>query len=285
MRGLLIALTLLIPFNVAGEARAWGERGHALIADVAYARLTPTARRAVDALLAEDFSASAGCPIRSFQDAALWSDCVRQISSYRNQSPWHYDNIPLCGAADYDAYCANGNCATAAIGRAIRTLSDTSAPARDRQRALARIVHFIGDIHQPLHAANNGDRGGNDVRVAPRWPGANGARSLHAVWDSALVDYALGPDQQRAEAQVSALAIQHAGDWRLGNARSWAAESHQIAADVTYGALPTPMTCNAAPEATITLDPRYAERASPFVRTQLARASVRLAEVLNAALR
>lgn len=136
MRILAALLAFLVSLTAAAPAHAWGARGHRLIADIAYAQLTPGARMQVDALLASDVSASPGCPLRSIEDAALWSDCVKAIPSYRNQSSWHYDNIPFCGPVVYEIYCANGNCATAAIARAERTLANGRASTRDRQRAL-----------------------------------------------------------------------------------------------------------------------------------------------------
>jgi hypothetical protein len=157
MRLLTVLIALLVA--QATSASAWSARGHRLIAQVAYERLTPAAQGAVDQLLSGDATATPGCPVNSFADAAVWSDYVRSISSYRNQSPWHYDNIPLCGQASYDSYCGGGNCATAAMARAERTLRNAGAPRRDRARALARLIHFTGDIHQPLHASTNADRG------------------------------------------------------------------------------------------------------------------------------
>ncbi len=187
MQRFLLTLVIVFAFVAPAEqAQAWSERGHRMVAELAYLRLNAHARAAVDRLTLNDVTASPGCPVHSFADASLWSDCVRQIAAYRNQSPWHYDNIPMCGASTYEGYCANGDCATAAIARADRALRETRGPERAQARALARLVHFIGDIHQPLHAVNHDDRGGNDVRVgyssSGAWPGAPGAATnLHAV--------------------------------------------------------------------------------------------------------
>lgn len=140
--------------------------------------------------------------------ASTWSDCVRGIRSYANQSPSHYDNIPVCASAlSFD--CANGNCATAAIERAERTLRNRRASDQARVRALARLIHFIGDIHQPLHAADNGDRGGNEDRVIylgqatyRAQDGAPRRNNLHGVWDTPLLTAALGTHKRTSRAEI-----------------------------------------------------------------------------------
>lgn len=287
MQRFLLMLVLVLTFVApAKQAQAWSERGHRLVAELAYARLNAHAREAVDRLTLSDATASPGCPVHSFAEASLWSDCVRQIAAYRNQSSWHYDNIPMCGASTYRTYCANGDCATAAIARAERTLRQRRGSERDQARALARLVHFIGDIHQPLHAVNNDDRGGNDVRTgyspSGAWPGATGAATnLHAVWDRTLVDYALGPDEIPARGEIDALMRAHAHDWSMGSSRSWAAEAHQLAVSSAYGALPNPPVCGHSLSEVAVLPLAYAEANAPIVRQQLARAALRLAARLK----
>ena len=279
MRLFVFLFAFIVPLSVTPSAHAWGERGHRLIAEIAYGRLTPGARAGVDALLASDFSGSPGCPIRSFADAALWSDCVRSLDAYRNQSSWHYDNLPLCGSAKYAVYCAGGNCATAAIARAEHKLRELAAPARERQRALARIVHLIGDIHQPLHAVTNKDRGGNDVRVdlVGGWSAAGNPANLHALWDTTMVEYALNARPGATED----LANEHVRDWGAGDALRWTAQSHDIAVSQAYGAMPGGAQCNQTPAGPTAIDERYAAEAAPIVREQLAKAGLRLAATLN----
>ncbi|MGE0830914.1 MAG: S1/P1 nuclease, partial [Hyphomonadaceae bacterium] len=192
---------------------------------------------------------------------------------------WHYDNIPFCGRPVYEDYCADGNCATAAIARAERTLANARASSRDRQRALARLVHLIGDIHQPLHAITNNDRGGNSGRVTlvGEWNGASDADNLHALWDSALVDYAIAAEPGATQI----LARAHARDWSTGDARAWVLHAHDIAVSTAYGALPGGTQCNQPQAGPVAIDRRYAAAAAPIVRAQLTEASIRLAATLN----
>lgn len=273
---LLAALTL-----APAPAYAWSEAGHRLIAELSYDELNPRARAEVERLIATDAADPVeGCAINSFGDASVWSDCVRRIPSFRNQSSWHYDNIPVCGAVPArESWCANGNCATVAIERAIRRLQDRRASDRDRLRALARLVHMIGDIHQPLHAADNADRGGNDVRVRFTANGADRSLNLHAAWDDELFAYARAAPGWRT--QIGELMRANRAHWSEGDALAWALQSNAIARDFIYARWPEPLLCGQAPQASVLIDRAYADAAMPLVEAQIGRASVRLASTLN----
>ena len=209
----------------------------------------------------------------------------------RNQSPWHYDDIPVCETAPpFD--CANGNCATAAIERAERTLRNRRATDQARVRALARLIHFIGDIHQPLHAADNGDRGGNEDRVIylgqatyRTQDGSSRPNNLHGVWDTPLLAAALGTDQSASRDEIVREIERHAGAWAQGNAHDWAAESHRIVVDFIYVRWPEPLRCGRPASVPVIVDQAYVDAAAPIIREQIARASVRLTVVLERALR
>jgi hypothetical protein len=158
-------------------------------------------------------------------------------------------------------------------------LADRSTPQAERILALKYVLHFVGDLHQPLHAADNHDRGGNCVGVAL---GGSRTTNLHAYWDTAVVR-ALGADPDavagklRAEITPAQLAA-----WRNGTPASWAMESHQVAASTAYwpGA-PAGCDPDAAP---VGLPAGYEARAREAAALQLKKAGVRLAVVLNRAL-
>ena len=88
----------------------------------------------------------------------------------------------MCGAVSPAQICPGGNCASVQLERQLTILADRSQATKTRNKALKWIVHLVGDIHQPLHAADNADRGGNSVLV-------RGAANLHAAWDVAIVRY------------------------------------------------------------------------------------------------
>ena len=300
---------------------AWGDAGHRFVAEIAQARLSPTAREAIERLLAlESSNGVPGCRVTSLPDASTWADCVRR---YRDQweytFAWHFDDIPLCGEAVREQYCAEGRCLSAQVDRLARVLADRQTEPARRLEALKFVAHFIGDAHQPLHAIDNHDRGGNDVRV--RLIGSPEPRqNLHHVWDTDLVNLALdlpdpvhrparmakagrergeqrppiGPlapgelDERVARAARDALAAlpgAQAEAWRSGTIFDWMAETHVLGRASTYGALPISQACNAPVPERIALDERYVAPSADIVRIQLVKAGVRLAEVLEQALR
>jgi hypothetical protein len=176
-----------------------------------------------------------------------------------------------------------------AIARNRAILADRRASDGARLEALSFLVHYVGDIHQPLHAADNNDKGGNGVKViylgVAAYPGRDGAPTrfnLHGVWDTPLVDAALADGGRGViEAQVDA---QLRG--RIdSDPDHWAREAHAIAVNVAYGALPVAMSPGAPPSEPVSVDQAYVERATPVVRAQIASASARLVATLNAALR
>jgi hypothetical protein len=315
LAGLVIALS-------GGTAFGWGDAGHRFVAEIAQTRLSATARAAVDQLLALESTAGVpGCVVSSLPDAATWADCLRRYrDNWEYTFAWHFDDAPLCGEAVREQYCAEGRCLSAQVSRLTRVLADRGADPGKRLEALKFVVHLVGDAHQPLHAIDNHDRGGNEIRV--RLTGSPEPRqNLHHVWDTDLVNHALDlPDpvhrparaaragrergEQRpaieplapgelaervaraAREAIVRLPASTAESWRAGTIFDWMAESHERARTMTYAALPGPLACNAPPSRErLVLDGAYVEPATEVVREQLLKAGVRLAEVLEQALR
>ncbi|WP_368561604.1 S1/P1 nuclease [Pseudoxanthomonas sp. UTMC 1351] len=171
----LLTAALLIP----APAHAWGALGHRLVARLAYDQLTPQARAQIAELLSGEVEPT-------LAGIANWADDLRgnDPDLGKRTSRWHYVNI---GSHDcvYEATrdCRKGDCVIEAIQRQSAVLADRSKPKAERLQALKFVVHFVGDVHQPLHASNTNDRGGNDFQVNYRGQGSN----LHSVWDSGLL--------------------------------------------------------------------------------------------------
>lgn len=279
--GLALLATLLL---AAPSLRAWGPEGHAIVADIAQAHLTPAAAREVQALLAIE-------GLDRLDQISSWADGNRKERP--GTGPWHYVDIPL--AADrYVAPrdCRRDQCVVAQISHFGQVLADRAAAPAARLEALKWLVHFVGDVHQPLHAEDNDDKGGNTVQVQFFGRGSN----LHAVWDGGLLRHALdlvpGPnytfDHARVQADATALdasiAPSDRADWsRVGglpalyaDAIDWAGESHQLAREVAYAHLDG----RGKPG----WSARYQAVAWPVARTRLQQGGVRLAAVLNALL-
>jgi hypothetical protein len=154
----------------------WGRLGHAVIADIAYRELTPEARARVDAIMGS----------QTIQETASWADGVRgRNDEFPWTAPLHYANLPADASA-YDHATMKpqqGNVVSAVVHFAAR-VTDESLTDLERTRALMFLVHFVGDLHQPLHAGNAEDRGGNDIDID--WFGR--PRRLHSIWDSGIYD-------------------------------------------------------------------------------------------------
>jgi hypothetical protein len=258
-----VPLLALLCWLAPVPAFAWGAEGHEIVAAIALDGLTPKARARVAALL--------GSPAMMVHDAN-WADEIREQRP--ETGSWHYVDIPLA-ASGYDARrdCAWDACVVAQIENDRRILSDAHAPRALRIEALRFLIHLAADIHQPLHAEDHDDKGGNAVHVY-----LNGDRTnLHHVWDVNVVE-AFGFDASAAARRIeAAITPQQRKAWAGGTPAGWANEAHEIAHDGIYPALNERRSLRLAKD--------YAWRARGATRTQLAKAGVRLAWLLNTALR
>jgi hypothetical protein len=251
--------SLALPRALPPERPAvWYDEGHRLIARLAEERLRPRAAAAVRQLLGGERLA----------EAALWADRVRIARP--DTGPLHYVNIPLAAQAYVPARdCPEGRCIIAAIERNRRTLADSGASLPARAEALRFLVHFVGDLHQPLHTATDSDRGGNDRRVS--FLGL--PKNLHEVWDGELIE-ASGMNEEQYFAHLRRLMDSlDVAALERGTVADWAMEGHRTAALQAYE-LPS----------TGAIDRAYVDANLPVVDRALVAAGVRLALVLNQAL-
>jgi S1/P1 Nuclease len=279
MAHLLASIALGFTFLIAtpSAAIAWGAEGHRLVADIAWHLLSPTARQAVDALLAAEAEIDPDSRIRTLADAAVWADNIRNARP--ETRGWHFDNVPLCGQGDPARYCRDRNCASAQIERLRGVLADSNTALRDRLEALKFLVHFVGDIHQPLHTADNNDRGGNDipVTVAERVEPTN----LHTHWDIDLVRNFTAERGHTGRMLSHKISAVEQALWSQGSASEWVAQTHREAGALAYAKLPTPPACGRLPSEPIALDKAYYRSVRPALGTLFKQAGVRLAAILN----
>ena len=284
MSFLLVTASLLLP----SPAMAWGYEGHEIVATIARAELTPAVRAKVDAILATDTDTLTGPDMVS---RATWADAWRS-AGHRETAQWHFVDTELdgsnlkmaCVGFPAAAEPASAGPATDCVIDKIREFtvelaSPTTAPS-ERLLALKYLLHFVGDVHQPLHASDNHDRGGNCVLVSL---GGNRTVNLHAYWDTAVVEAAVGKDVATAAVKLNGhITTAQRTAWRQGDASSWATESFQVSRSTVY-TIGSRAGCesDAAP---ITISPGYAVAAQAAAQVQLERAGVRLALVLNTAL-
>ena len=259
-----------------------------MVGDIATRFLNPKANAQVLDLLGNDRLAD-GQPSgrRTLGEIANWADEIKETDWGKRRSAWHYDDVPLCGTKAYEEYCRNGRCASAQLARHIEILADESASRRRRNEALKWIVHLVGDIHQPLHAGNRGDRGGNRVQVSffgERDNPPYGSINLHAIWDVHMVRRLIS-ERGGERAIVSApLSDGYRDAWEKGSTPDWIGESHRLAKDAAYPLLPVPSACSNKIAGVVAIDGEYYSKAAPIIETQIRKAGIRLARVLNDAL-
>ncbi len=269
---------------------AWGDDGHEVIALIAQSRLNPAARQNVEALLAVDPDTLTAHNIAA---AATWADRFRDADlngARQNTRQWHFVDLELA-APDLDQACfghppvppgtpaSNGparDCVVDKIDQFEAELATPTTDGSERIVALKFLAHLVGDLHQPLHAADDHDHGGNKKRASAAGLSAG---TLHHFWDTEFVDL-LGPDPKRtADLLIARISPGNAREWERGTPSDWALEAFKIAKDDAYGRLPMP---NA--RGSFHLSPDYVAAARRDVALQLSRAGVRLAFLLNKAL-
>ena len=274
---------------MSSPAYGWGYEGHEIIATIARAELTPAVRGKVDAILATDTDALTGSDMAS---RATWADAWRG-AGHRETAQWQFVDTEIDGSADGDAACFGHpaadqpvsagpaqDCVVDKIREFTGELAAQSTTPTERLLALKYLLHFVGDVHQPLHASDNHDRGGNCVLVSL---GGSRTVSLHAYWDTAVVEAAVGKDVNAAASSLLArITLAERAQWRRGDPAAWAAEAFQVARSTVY-TIGSPPGCQ-SDVAPIALPSGYEAAAQAAAQVQLRRAGVRLAMVLNTAL-
>ncbi len=253
------ALALLLSATL--PIYAWGPEGHDLIARIAEAQLTPEVHAKVVAILG---------PGVSMASVASWADSIRRDRP--ESGPWHYIDIPIDKRhRDMARDCPKGDCVVQKIEDFEAVLRDPNAPATQRREALMFVIHFVGDMHQPLHSSDDKDKGGNDKHVV-----FNGRNSnLHSLWDSGLLGR-IGAENDLFPIW-SAESAKHAKKWSKGSVEDWAEQSHKVSVKIVYGQLPK----NADKTKPYQIDAEYEKKADPLIKEQIEKAGARLARALN----
>jgi hypothetical protein len=278
-----VPLALVLAY--APLALAWGPQGHRTVGAIADRLLTPQAHAVVTQLLSADLDKFGNPSGRTTLEAvSVWADEL--YGTPAAHATWHYDDVPICGTEPKARYCPDGQCNTEQLKRLIGVLANPRTPVRDRNEALKWVVHLVGDIHQPMHAADNDDRGGNRVQVALWGVRTRGRENLHRAWDSDLVQLALhARNRQQTPADIDALALAARDlvkDAGQGSPDEWAFESNNLARNVAYHY--PGVVCDSVPQSIVVLDNDYQNDAEEIVRERLLLAGGRLANVLNRAL-
>jgi hypothetical protein len=276
---LLAPLALLL---VPSPALAWWEYGHESVATIAFHEVSPTTRREIVRLLAHSPELQTPtCSTRTIELASYWPDCVKTLGErFSYAYAWHYQNVNICKPFDTKSPCADGNCVSAQIERNRKLLADRTVPTRERLMALAFLVHFVGDLHQPLHAGDRGDRGGNDFKADY---GAIQRSNIHAIWDGLLADRGISQPPGGALGILSEVPTAERAAMRAGSVTDWGRESWKVAHDFSYGALMAD-PCGPLPATRPVMDEATIRKLVPIIRLQIARGGLRLARLLDESL-
>ncbi len=266
-------LTLLMPLALLGAillapgtAHAWSADGHRIIGHLAEADLSPAARREVAALLA-------GEKDPTLAGVSTWADRLRDDDPERGKAtaPWHYVNFRGGDCAyDHARDCPGNDCVVGAINRHFLALSDTRRSLAERREALKFLVHFVGDVHQPMHASPRDDLGGNRYQVNYRGKGSN----LHRIWDGTVLEgRGLAPAAYATALRAQSPLPADPAARSQSPAVAWALESCRVVQ--TPGVYPPRRV----------LDDAYMDAHRPIAERRLREAGRRLAAMLNHALR
>ena len=312
---LSLILVSVAAVGMAPPAWGWGCKGHQVVALIAEKHLNPRARL----MVAEILDASPINPelprfcgqssTDAFADSSTWADDERSVRP--DTAGWHFLDIPR-GAprGDFAQYCpASSGCVTSAIAEQLIVLRNPGASDQARADALRYVIHFIGDLHQPLHVTTNDDRGGNCVPVAffDRVPVETNAvkedyrPNLHGIWDTDIIEhFAQWRTVQQIADELESKFKAQIPSWisEPVDLASWAWESHQAAEDAVYGDLPVKVTIEAPRPVNTCADDGhistrmlklheqvggdYQKATEGVIQERLTRAGVRLASVLNA---
>ncbi len=263
----VLLLVMLISLGLVYPVQAWGPQAHRVITRIAMNRLTPKAAAEIKVLLNED---------DTLIDVCVWADHEGH-DLVPGSGAWHFVNVPITADHYDNKYSPKSGSVVSKIKRFREVLADKKAPLQERRRALLFLVHFVEDVHQPLHVGDNNDRGGNNTQVQFDRRGTN----LHSLWDSGLMRSLGGNDQSWVNKVEPLLTPANIKAWSSTKVEDWADESLQAAKKAYFW----PVGAKRPIPDETRLGEDYAKMAEPILKDRLAKAGLRLADELNAVFR
>eukprot|EP01087_Luapelamoeba_hula_P012604 TRINITY_DN351_c0_g1_i1.p1 TRINITY_DN351_c0_g1~~TRINITY_DN351_c0_g1_i1.p1 ORF type:complete len:288 (-),score=31.80 TRINITY_DN351_c0_g1_i1:26-889(-) len=273
---LVVVAICLVASAEARIGKRWGAEGHEAIAQVASTRLTPAAAKAVQWYLGS----------QTMEQVAPIPDTYDHTAQGKWSGPLHYVNM-IAGSTSYSSVdCPNPpGCVVGAIGNYTQRLSAAGPNGRQcaygqtvEPCALIFLIHFVGDVHQPLHVGWGADEGGNRVRVKFFDTYTN----LHTVWDDMIIERWVREESDLAADLIQLIASSPSQVQQylsVTDPAAWANESFQLVRNDVYNFVPSNFN------ATLAKDPElgtwYYNQNLPVVKQRLMAAAVRLAALLN----
>jgi len=257
---LLIALMFCLLCVICPKSSAFGSDAHKVITQIAESQLTEVSRPHIRHIASEF----------SLHELAVWPDRIRGQLAWRKSAGWHYINSKDDEPFNIKPHTQNGNILSA-LTYYHQRLSDPLLDRQQRMQSLAFFMHFIQDLHQPLHVGYQHDRGGNDISV--QWLNEKKPRNLHWVWDTGLLMAAKKTSEQYY-VLLNNISENEKRLWQDSGFIDWAMESKLLRARAyefkrpSHGQLPI-------------LDNAYLTKNRPVIERRLIMAGVRLANELN----
>ena len=256
---------LIFTFYLSHQSFSYGYIGHKIIALIAEQYLTETTKNKINQLLTDE----------SMSDVAGWADVVRN-TTHKHTSTYHYVNIPISNISYSKENHCNEGCIIEAMEMYKAVLLDQQADYQEKIEALKFIIHFAGDIHQPLHCGDNHDRGGNDYKVIFLGDSLSNKEkgwtyNLHNIWDTHILATRNLNEHEYMEYLNKKTNLKQFKKYTDMNFVEWAEESAVYSRDYAYALF----------EKQGIVDEKYNKKALKIIDKQLITAGYRLAHLLN----
>lgn len=251
--GLAVLFSLVL---FSSKSEAYGQNGHRIVGQIAAWHLTPTTRAEVEKLLGGD----------RLPEVTTWADEMRSSpdKAWRKRGKWHYISLESLDEFKPDSYDGEVKDIYTAIRKSIDVLKSQSASQQQKEFYLRFLTHLVGDVHMPLHVGRAGDRGGNDIDVEFFGEKMN----LHSLWDTHLIESQNLSFTEFAQF-IDTRDEQEISEVLNSRPRDWVAESFKLRGPV-YDINDGKFSYN------------YIYQHMPTTKSQLKKAGIRLAGVLNA---
>ncbi len=253
MKKIALLLLILCQFSF-GNPPYWSKTGHRVIGEVAQYHLTKKARKAIEKILDG----------RSLASVSNFADEIKADSVFKKFGPWHFVNYPADKKYTDVPPSPYGDLIMG-IEECIKIIKNEHSSKSDRAFYLKMLVHFLGDLHQPMHVGRLEDKGGNDIQL--QW--FNRGTNLHKIWDDNMID-----DYEMSYTELSEslpkLSKEQISKIKQGTIYDWVEESQDLA-NLIYDSV----------EPGEKLYYRYGYVWWDTVESQLLKGGVRLAGVLN----
>jgi hypothetical protein len=239
---------------------SWGVTGHRTIGVIAEKHLTQKAKEGIKDLLGD----------QSLADVSTYADEIRSQEQFKYTAPYHYINLPIGlerGNFKRSVLTQDQGNVYKAIKEYANDLIAPNISREEKVLALKMIVHFVGDLHQPMHVSRAEDKGGNAIHTT--FLGSTG--NLHGLWDSQLIDH-MGLNDKQLAAKIDHATPEQITEWQHQDILDWMYESYELSSQLYKDVANKP-----------DFDEAYFKAHVPVIEARLEKAGIRLAGILNEA--